>query len=315
MKAGFLIRHSLLWAAVACLSFVPVRASLYALVPDPAECNPDGECSCPPDTDCDDDEAGGGWNPTFICPFGEADTLGSLLECLADGYDSQGPSCPPVTTENPTTTIGDYDQLQELQMNPPSPDDCNDPMSREDYLVSPLPAPQWGIKIVRLDGTETDRLLAWENIAGILGINIQVNRDGLVARIARFTQRPSRSGGIITVSVNGYSVDLNTGLYKSADALSDSLAASYRQAGFEVVSHGDYLYIVSAPLSLGTITDLGMVSTDRTITSTDLALLPLEETGILLFADPAAGLSEPLSAVPSGDAVISAGGKLSRSRK
>jgi hypothetical protein len=299
MNSGSLVRYTWLWATVACLSFAPVKASHFSFVPDPADCNPDGQCSCPPDTDCSDDEAGGGWNPTFICPFGAADTLGSLLECLADGYDSQGPSCPPVTSENPSTTIDDSGLPQDLQQNPPSPDDCNDPMSREDYLVSPLPVPQWGIKIVRLNGTETDRLMAWENIAGVLGINIRVMRDGLVARIARFTQKPSRSGGIITVSVNGYAVNLNTGLHKSADSLSDSLAAIYNQAGFKAVSHGEYLYIIGAPLSLGEITDLSMVSTDREITNTDLALLPLQETGILLSEGSPQILGEPLPTVPS----------------
>lgn len=280
MRTGFLIRHSLLGAALVSLSFGPVEASLLSFVPDPADCDSGGECSCPPNTDCDDDEAGGGWNPTFICPFDEADTLGSLLECLADGYDNQGPFCPPVvTTTTPGPTIGS-DQPQDIQQNPPGPTDCNDPMSREDFLVTPLSAPLWGIKIVRLDGTETDRLMAWENIAGILGINLQVQRSGLVARIGRFTQRPSSSGGIITVSVNGFSLDLNSALYKSADALNDALMTGYRQAGYKVSSMDGYLYIFATTPSMGGITNLGMVSTDKSVTYTDLALIPLAETGI-----------------------------------
>jgi hypothetical protein len=238
------------------------------------------------DTDGGEPTAGkqirSGWNPTFVCDVEPGDTLDDVLECLADGI-APPPSnpCPPTTPDQPDAMGDDGSQHPvNVQMNVGgSDDDCSDPMDRSDFVVTRLPWPQHGIRILRIDEPwlDIDRLLLWENDPGIQMIDLKVNREGLVARIGEFVERPSRTGGIVTVTLNGRSVYLNTALFRKAPDLSSELERQLRDAHFEVRRMKPYLVVTQDLVNRSGITHLRLQSEDPGIATSDLALMPMDD--------------------------------------
>jgi hypothetical protein len=196
-------------------------------------------------------KGGAGWNPTFSCEVQIGDTWLDFMECLADGI--QDPPDPG-----------------------PSP-----PGGREDYVVYPLSAtpPPFGIQIWYQDGSEIDRLYWWEDDPNIKMNFITVNQPGLVGRIAAVSERPSRMGGLIKLEVNGTQLPaagIPTGLYNKASKLTDEILVQIRRH-FHAIVIDDYIYITQESSTGAGITSITWESTDPSIVSTDLALLPGDE--------------------------------------
>jgi hypothetical protein len=245
-----------------------------------------------------------GWNPTFTCVNEPGDTIDDVLECLADGIAHPPPSnpCPPTTPEQPDS-VGD-NPVTPSHLAPGSgsgDDDCSSPQAREDFVVTLLPWPRVGIRILRLEGTEIDRLWLRENDPGIQMIHLEVNRENLRGRIGEFIERPSRAGGIVTVTVNGRPIHLNTGLFSKPTELTTELRTQLRQAGFEVIVSRSYLVVMWDTLNNTGIMSVGWQSEDPSIASSDLALLPESDLELDVGSEP-----DPLFE-PTGDGGPNAG--------
>lgn len=222
--------------------------------------------------------SGSGWNPAFTCTTQPGDTLVDMFECLADGLEyPPGNPCPPGAPQ-PTSPPGGGGYPVDLNEDPPDPAECSDPMAREDYTVTPLGYPWFGIRILRLDGSEIDRLYFWENDPSIQRTAIQVNRPGLIARLGVFVQNPSRPGGPVVVTLDGIPVVVDTSRFRKADELTGELLLRLRLAGFEAGTLGpDHIAVVrNTATGLG-ITRVEFNSGDPAIRSSDLALVPLAE--------------------------------------
>lgn len=230
---------------------------------------------------------GSGWNPTFQCVVAEGDTMDDVLACLADGIaNPPGTPCDgPTTQDRPGTVIEDPNSPSgptDVMMNPDGDDCDNQPHDRDDFRVTRLPWPRHGIHIEFLDGSEIERLLLWEDDPAIQMTSVAVARDGLIGRIGYFTERPSRAGGIVTVTVNGHPVSINTALHRRAGDLTGELQQRLKAAGFMVYSDGRYLVVTAGMRPEGNITSIKFESTDSSIASSDLALLPEQELLLVL---------------------------------
>ena len=229
--------------------------------------------------------AGSGWNPSFTCVVETGETLDELFECLADGIEHPpGNPCPPGPAA-PPTTLGDGGPPVNLELNPPGPDDCSDPNDRSDFRVTRLPWPEYGIRILRLDGSEIDRLYFWENDRSIQRTVVEVVRPGLAARIGMFVEQPSRPGGLVTVTLDGIPVVVDTSRFRKASELTQELLLQLRRAGFDArVLDDRYLVVVTDMVTGLGITRLEFESGDPAIRSSDLALIPVAELLPLLDA-------------------------------
>ena len=234
---------------------------------------------------------GSGWNPTFDCMVEEGDTMDDILDCLADGISNPPPGNPcdgPTTQDQPGTVLGNPGgpgQGTNIMQTGGDGDCDNNPHDRDDFRVTRLPWPRHGIHIEFLDGSEIERLLLWENDPAIQMTSIAVARDGLLGRIRNFTERPSRRGGIVTVTVNGHPVSINTALYRKADDLTDELRLRLKDAGFAVYSNSRYLVLTHGTRPEESITSIKFESTDSNIASSDLALFPEVELLVILQDD------------------------------
>jgi hypothetical protein len=243
-----------------------------------------------PDDDSDGDSDGGdaaggtpvdamigaSWNPTLTCDS-PADDTGDLLVCMiATGTSGCGGHPYPTEQEPPGTQIGGEQFPVELEQNPPqSSGGCVVQHHTGNYLVWFVePA---GLEILREDLTEIDRLRIWESFPDITWLEAFVDRPDLVAEIKEIEAVPS--SGVITVTLNGWAVSVQTALSNNARQLNRDLLRAIQRAGFRATYEPPYIVVerdfVSFKYGTG-LKRVRMESTDPNIVSSEIALEPAE---------------------------------------
>jgi len=238
----------------------------------------------PDDPDPDEGkEVGDNWNPTYVCESEEGDSVMDLLLCMAGGMAEAESACIPAPILG-----GDGTVLQET----PGLGNCNaDPEAREDWLLTFISP--FGFRIVPILATnpepEVERLMLWENHDSILGVRLKVNRPSMVARIGIFVEKPSHQGGTITLRVDDSTITVDTTPLKKASEVTAAVVYKLEtldvnqdlEYDLDVVLFGGYIHVMKdLPNQVG-ITEVHYHSDDPGIVSSDVALLPIDETGLM----------------------------------
>ena len=124
------------------------------------------------------------------------------------------------------------------------------------------------IRILRIDGSEIDNLQLLENFPGIEWTEIEVNQEGLEARI-REIQEPPTSGEII-VHLNDRSVSVDTSLYFDAFGVTHGLMDAINAGGFAAFVEPPWIIVTYDLQENVGLTKVGLVSTDPSIVASDI---------------------------------------------
>ena len=228
-------------------------------------------------TDCDQDsdrecECTANWNPSLTCNGTTGPTILDVLDCLAV---SDGPTCSSQTTAT-AQTGGSTWPVDVMQI--PSGGGDSDCVVQDDsgaYTVRRLPDPLIGIEILYADGTEIDNLQLIENFRGIEWTEIELNRDGMEARIREIYEVPT--SGEITVQLNDRSASVDTSLYFDGFGVTHALVTAIGDAGFLAFYESPWIIVYYDGQANRGLTKVGLVSTDSSIAESDIMLAPTAE--------------------------------------
>ena len=291
MNSRLILRIAGLAVVLFLLAGVPALAAMGqwedAELPDPDD-DSDGDSDGGDATSGEPVDAmiGASWNPTLTCDSPGDDT-GDLVACMiATGASSCGGHPYPPEQEPPGTQIGGEQFPVELEQNPPqSSGGCVVEHHTGNYLV-------WfrepsNLEILREDLTEIERLRIWESYPEITWLEAFVDQPGLVAEIREIEAAPS--SGVITVTLNGWPVSVQTGLANTARQLNRDLLRAIQRAGFRATYEAPYIVVERDFLSYKFGTGLKRVrleSTDPNIVSSEIALEPAEDRPTLITDPP-----------------------------
>ena len=223
------------------------------------------------------------FNPTITCTVGPGQTIADIIECLVDEIADPPPPCPPdVQGAGGGGSQGGVD----LDEDHGEPGDCVAPYDRSDFHVAALPAPFWGVEILRLDGAPMERILFRENDPGIQTTQIRVDNADRQGRIGEVNEPPAGDGSVF-VRVNDTEIEIPTSVYPTSVEITAAIVSGLRNEGFLVLYGPPYIHIVDMSGAIGGgIRRLQFRSTDHGITASDLALLkPSDPQGFQAIAN------------------------------
>ena len=102
----------------------------------------------------------------------------------------------------------------------------------EDFTVTLLPPPHFGLEILKLDGSEIERFSFRENFPGLQTVDIQILLRDRVARIGEIVERPSGTGSVF-LTVNGRTIRMDTNRFRSSVELNRSAEQEAAKAAQE----------------------------------------------------------------------------------
>ena len=262
---------------------------------------PNLDCEdAPADGDSDGDDGGnngnGGddeecssmedWNPTIHCPVSAGDDVQDLLDCLLDEILNPPPACTPITTTQSGDSLGDEDgSPEDIMQDPPGQECVDDPMDREDFTVTLLPPPHFGLEILKLDGSEIERFSFRENFPGLQTVEVQLNLPDRVARIGEIVEQPSGAGYIL-LTVNRRIVKVDSEPDISSVELTGEVMRLLRRQGFSVRYYDPYMFIMKDLWFNTGIWQVQFRSTDSVIKKSDVSLLPPDAPELAVLSGP-----------------------------
>jgi len=216
------------------------------------------------------------WNPIVTCSIPPGGEIFDLLECLLDNIATPPPPCLPW----PIGT-GDGSGFENLTKEDPSAD-CSDPDSRQDFYVTLVPLPYYGVEIRRLDGSEIDRIALRENDPGIQTTELRNERPDRVARIRQIEETPQ--GGSIHLVIDDVSVNvsLHNGRFPTVPKINAEVIRQIRAGGLSLGYLAPYFYVRNHTRLPYGVHVVQFRSTDPGITRSDLSLLPEGDPAIPL---------------------------------
>jgi hypothetical protein len=292
MNSYLILRFAGCAVVLFLLAGVPALAAMGQWE-DTVITDPDDDSDGDSDGDSDDATAGepvdamigASWNPTLTCDS-PADDTGDLVVCMiATGTSGCGHPYP-TEYESPWTPIGGEQFPVELEQNPPQGSDgCVVVHETGNYLV-------WfrepsNLEILREDLTEIDKLRIWESYPEITWLEAFVDQPDLVAEIREIDAVPS--SGVVTVTLNGWTVSVQTALSNNARQLNRDLLRAIQRAGFRATYEPPYIVVERDFRSYKFGTGLQRVrleSTDPNIVSSEIALEPAEDRPTLITDPP-----------------------------
>jgi len=211
------------------------------------------------------------WNPIVTCVSEPGDTIMDLLACLQNLIENPPPAC------GPTSTGGDGGGGP-IDFDDDPPPNCEEyPLGRSDFNVTIQKKPPdayWGITIMKLDGSEIERLAFRETHAGIQTTELYVNRPTRMASVGKIVEEPAGDGAI-SLTVDGLSLSLSTeGL--SAFDINQALEGLIAGLGspYTVYDDGARFHIVKRTGKNPGVKRIRFRSTDSNIVRSSLELSP-----------------------------------------
>jgi hypothetical protein len=158
--------------------------------------------------------------------------------------------------------------------------ECSDPQTRQDFIVTRVPYPRYGVTIRRLDGTEISRIALREDDPGIQTTEVSIDQPDRVGRLRQIEQSPH--GGLVELIINGTVIRVTFLPSTPPSAINTALIQQARAYGFDVTNVTPYLYVRNLNHSPYGIRRLRWRSTDTGITRSDLGLYPEGDPAIAL---------------------------------
>ncbi len=214
------------------------------------------------------------WNPIVTCSVTPGGSIEELLYCLLDEIATPPPPCP--TLGGLETHSPGGGRLARRYAGEP----CSDPDSRQDFNVTLVPPPQYGVQILRLDGSEIERIALRENDPGIQTTELRNERPYRVARVRQIEETPE--GGEVHIVVDDVEVTLSFGHGPVATQveINADMARGLRAGGLTIAYQAPYFFISNHTGIPRGVHVLQYRSTDPGITRSDLALLPEDDPSV-----------------------------------
>ena len=211
------------------------------------------------------------WNPIVTCTVPNGGTIDDLLACLLNEIATPPPPCPRLP-------LGPQLETYSPDLNAPL---CSDPDLRQDFIVTLVPPPHYGVEIRRLDGSEIDRIALRENDPGIQTTELHNDRPFRVARVRQIEEAPE--GGEIHLVIDDVEVSLSfePGHLPTPPEINADIVRELRAAGLTITYQAPYFYIRNHTGLPRGVHVVHFRSTDPGITRSDLALLPEAEVATL----------------------------------
>ena len=185
------------------------------------------------------------WNPIVTCHVLPGQGIMALLTCMENEIENPPPQCPP---QGPVGVSGGGRRPGEVVVfNDDVP--CHDygPHARSDFnveILQPPEPPYYGIRILRLDGSEIERLSFRETDPGIKTTRVTVNQPNLVAIVGLVTQEPARNG-VIQLTVDEHDITVATIKTPTSVQLNSRIIDALAPAGYQVEVINDTILIRS----------------------------------------------------------------------
>ena len=226
----------------------------------------------PPDT-TDGTSTEEDWNPIVTCTIPLGGTIDDLLGCLLDEIATPPPPCP-WGPQLETASPGGVGKLVKRNTGDAR---CSDPDLRQDFIVTLLPPPYYGVRIRRLDGSEIERIALRENDPGIQTTELRNDRPFRVARVRQIEEVPE--GGEVHLIIDDVEVTLSFGQGElpTLPEINADVIRALRDGGLTITYEAPYFYISNQTRFPRGVHVVQYRSTDPGITRSDLALLPEDE--------------------------------------
>lgn len=210
------------------------------------------------------------WNPVINCVVPPGGTILDLLLCLEDEIENPPPACP----QTPGGSGGGGGPV-EFDEDPP---DCHTyPNARSDFnvdVLSPPAFPHYGLRILRLDGSEIERVAFRENDPGIQTTQLTINRPNLMALYGLIDEAPAGQGSVI-LKVDSHAIAVATS-GRTASQINKILQINLQALGYTLTVEGTRVAIHNQQgLSPG-VRLIQWRSTDPGIRRSNLELRPDE---------------------------------------
>lgn len=211
-----------------------------------------------------------GWNPINPCTTSSTNIY-DLLRCLGGGIDRTF--------------------LCAAQPGGPARPIYPCPYSRGDYTVRYLDPSHAGIRILRNDGSEADKLFLRENDPHIQWTTISVNRPGLVGRIKVVSEAPSpvtEPSHLVSIAINDLPPVVVTTNGLQATEVNNALVAELAAEGYIVEQDFGWI-IVSSDYLAQEVTKVSFRSTDPAIVTSELRIEPYAASDEPIYLGPPRG--------------------------